>query len=139
MLHDHTLLKHGSRLHLQDAALFNRAVPYAQQAMVLKSVHGLRYAASAFPKWTRKHDADPHRKFNLVICNHTKHILTIMYLLDCCQYREYNGTARTCMNSGYQAIFSPITVRFQFFFVCFFFVYKSLCNKCIGYTIASES
>ena len=25
----HNLLKHGSRLHLQDAALFNQAVPYA--------------------------------------------------------------------------------------------------------------
>ena len=29
MLHDHTLLKHGSHLHLQDAALFNQAMPYA--------------------------------------------------------------------------------------------------------------
>ena len=29
MLHSHTLLKHGSRLHLQDAALFNQAVPYS--------------------------------------------------------------------------------------------------------------
>ena len=28
---------------------------------------------------------------------------------------------------------------FLFFFCFFFFVYKSLCNKCIGYTIASES
>ena len=29
--------------------------------------------------------------------------------------------------------------RFGCFFFFFFFVYKSLCNKCIGYTIASES
>ena len=29
MLHDHTLLKHGSNLHLQDAALFNQAMSYA--------------------------------------------------------------------------------------------------------------
>ena len=31
----------------------------------------------------------------------------------------------------------PFFFFFLFFF--FFFVYKSLCNKCIGYTIASES
>ena len=26
-------------------------------------------------------------------------------------YGECNGTARTCVNSGYQALFSPITER----------------------------
>ena len=41
MLHDRTLLKHGSRLHLQDTALFNQAVPYVlgkvgKPGMVLK-------------------------------------------------------------------------------------------------------
>ena len=143
MLHYCTLQKHGSCLHLQDAALFNQAVPYAlskvgKPGMVLRTNNRQQYSSYIMARMCFYGCIRPGQIYlwGLTVCRKDRsgvslstdfeietmaspdagvvyftEYLSVLFQLTYLDelYGECNGTARACVNSGYQALFSPIT------------------------------
>ena len=150
MLHDRTLLKHGSLLHLQDTALYCSTKPCRtpsvrsearngaedEQLTAIQHVHkrfvwlatysqvefiylwGLTYTVCIVLRILRKGrsgvltstDFETMASHDVGAVYFTEYLSVLFQLtyLDKL-YGECNGTARACVNSGYQALFSPIT------------------------------
>jgi len=66
MLHNRTLLKHGSRLYLQDAALFNKPVLYASQ-LIRKGRNGAEGREAAHIIFVWLHTAKSNLLWGLAI------------------------------------------------------------------------